>query len=293
VLYQGPPIGEPSGVAVDRSGVYFTDFTDGSAHFMNGTVNFIPAGGGPPQVLVSGQQAPFNIVVTATGLYWANWGAGGGTGVPSVNLLPLGGGPPSPLVTVTAGSTGTDIRIAVVEGRVYWSDSANGTINRIADGENTVLASGQANPRGLATDGVNVYWATLNDGNLRKIPVEGGAIVDLATGLSQPFAVAVDDRDVYWTMEGNGAVGPHAAGAVCRVSVAGGAVEVLAEHQTDPYQLVLDADNVYWTDAIEGTIHKLHKSRPDPRESGCVAAGDGDGTTAHHRGDSPVEGVFR
>jgi hypothetical protein len=67
-----------------------------------------------------------------------------------------------------------------------------------AGGSDKVLAGGQNDAWGLATDGTNVYW-TNNDspGSLVSVPVGGGTPTTLATFLSNPTAVAVDSTGVY------------------------------------------------------------------------------------------------
>jgi hypothetical protein len=50
---------------VDATSVYWTN---GVA---NGTVMKAPIGGGTPTILVSGQNAPEDIVVDATSVYWS------------------------------------------------------------------------------------------------------------------------------------------------------------------------------------------------------------------------------
>ena len=69
----------------------------------------------------------------------------------------------------------------------------------------TVLVSGLHDPRALATDGVNMYFAEagtkLADGRIAKCQVTGcsNQPTTVASGLSPPRALAVDESNVYWT----------------------------------------------------------------------------------------------
>jgi hypothetical protein len=88
-------------------------------------------------------------------------------------------------------------------------------------GSSTALANGLSSPRGIASDGIHVYWAeaesedTVVDGRVvrgagyvRKCAVAGcnNAPTTIASGVNWPAAIAVDDAFVYWTAahEGDG-----------------------------------------------------------------------------------------
>jgi hypothetical protein len=62
--------GHPTGIAVDGTSVYWTDF-------LGGTVMTVPVGGGTPTTLASGQDEPRGIAVDATSVYWTNFGGPG------------------------------------------------------------------------------------------------------------------------------------------------------------------------------------------------------------------------
>jgi hypothetical protein len=68
----------------------------------------------------------------------------------------------------------------------------------------TVLATGQAGPTSIVSDGVNVYWIDNSPSagtvhSVMKLPVGGGTPVAVATNLNNPSYLAVDATNAYWT----------------------------------------------------------------------------------------------
>lgn len=59
---------------------------------------------------------------------------------------------------------------------------------------------------GLATDGTNVYAASLLHGSVVKVPVNGGKAITLASGLQWPNCLALDANYVYIADEGANAI---------------------------------------------------------------------------------------
>ena len=47
----------------------------------------------------------------------------------------------------------------------------------------------------------HVYWVNFGDGTVKKVPVGGGTITPLATGQNEPRAVATDGTNVYWAKQ--------------------------------------------------------------------------------------------
>jgi hypothetical protein len=125
-----------------------------------------------------------------------------------------------------------------------------------------VLASGQANVIGLATDGTNVYWTTDNGtGTVAGTPVSGaGSIFTLASGQVDPGAIATDGTNVYWVTYDNGLGG----GTVMMAKAAsdGGLPVTLAANQTAPEYLAVCPPTVFWTN--EHDVYTVNSDGGDP-----------------------------
>jgi hypothetical protein len=115
----------------------------------------------------------------------------------------------------------------------------------VVGGTATTLATGPDAVTGIAVDSDGVYFidvvgaASYPVSFIGKVPLTGGAVVELAANLTvQPVALAVSGGNVYWT---------DAGGAINRVSTAGGDVAVLATGQGHLFNIAADASGVYWT----------------------------------------------
>jgi hypothetical protein len=128
--------------------------------------------------------------------------------------------------------------IAVSGDNVYWADGVTGVVAAvpIAGGTPTTLARGES-ATFLAVDATNVYYATLS--SIMKVPRGGGASATLASLDGDVNALTTDGSAVYWTSTG---------GTIQKVSAAGGVVTVLARSR-EPQGIAVANGRVYWTDA--------------------------------------------
>jgi hypothetical protein len=196
-----------------------------------------------------------------------------------------------PTTRVAIGTTG----IAVGGGWVVTAAEGSGEIRRAAPDssqpdssppDGVVIASGQDQPVGVATDGRFVYWTNYGDGTVARIhvrPTEGELPEVLASGLNHPepivlragvayvggadgvsrvdiashmmtrfasgslvLALATDSSSVYWA--------DFYAGTLMKAPLGGGPPVHLVGGQDQPGGLVVDDAHLFWTTYYGGTV---------------------------------------
>ncbi len=126
----------------------------------------------------------------------------------------------------------------------------------------TVLASNQSDPSAIAVDSTSVYWTNLGPlgggkaairlpGSVMKVPIGGGAPIELAATQVWPGAIAIDATNVYWTTGSGpspttGADGGVEGGAVSKVPLDGGTAVTLVSAPL-PGGIAVDANILFWT----------------------------------------------
>jgi len=112
-----------------------------------------------------------------------------------------------------------------------------------------VLASGQADPPGLALSSTSAYWSSA-DGAILTVPIAGGAASTFAPAQSGPAPigdVAVNGTSVYWidsVSSGTSSV------TVLTAPTAGGTAVTLASSSEpqDPEHMAMNDQHICWTD---------------------------------------------
>jgi hypothetical protein len=131
---------------------------------------------------------------------------------------------------------------------VYFTRNKEGTVSRVPrkGGAVVVLASSQDNPRSLAVDANNVYWAneppTYGSGSVMKRALSGGNPTPLATDEPSPAFIAVDANKVYWSNF------PPQPPTFMSVPIAGGTKTPFptGDELSNSVQFSLDGSSVYW-----------------------------------------------
>jgi hypothetical protein len=192
---------EPHGLAVDGTSVYWTTYNGGQIRKTSKT----PVAGGPAPVveLARARPSPNNIAVDDTFVYWTEFVAAASGGAVMRTRLDGSVSPDAP--TTVAPQQDSPYGIVLDAHNLYWTNAEGGQVMKMprTGGAPTPLATGQVKPFGLAVDGVNVYWSNYAIGvpnalgQVRRVPIAGGAWTELAEATS--YAVAVDDTSVYWT----------------------------------------------------------------------------------------------
>jgi hypothetical protein len=86
--------------------------------------------------------------------------------------------------------------------------------------------------------------ATVDDGAIRAMNLDGSGVVTLVTGESKPRGLAVSGGMLYFTNETD-------AGSVKKVPIGGGTVTTIAAGEDGPAGIVVTEDAVYWTTRSE------------------------------------------
>jgi hypothetical protein len=160
--------------------------------------------------------------------------------------------------------------------RVYWTEfgdsqgTANGSVSSCPiDGCGAgplVYAKGQLNPRGIAVDAQNVYWATATYGGITgaimSCPVAGctGGPTRLADA-AIPFGIALDANYVYWvdsddyTVRRVAKTGGGGGGSLLWDAGSGGTYT--------PRLCAVDSSFVFFTDS-SGGVYRVPLTGGDP-----------------------------
>jgi hypothetical protein len=145
------------------------------------------------------------------------------------------------------------INLVVVDGTLYWTEKAKGTVNRIAvsGGTPDVLATAQAMPGPLAVDQTAVYWGNAGDKTVMKRP--------LPTGVASVFVPANGDV-VSALLVDNGVLYIGRGYSAQKVATSGGTPTTLMTSPTSdlglPGAFALDATHLYQTEISHQAISR-------------------------------------
>jgi hypothetical protein len=234
-----------AGIAVDDSYVYWAAGVS-SLTTMDGAVRRVSKAGGSPTTLSANENDPTAVTLDDTYVYW-------GTSAGELARMPKAGGMRESLATGLVGINqiviaGNDIYATT---SVSMGDTDIGGVSKVSKngGMPTALAVDETEPYGIGSNGVAVYWTTMNE--VLRYELAGGTESTIASGQSDLDGVAADANTVYWAGGGDGTI--YSAPA------SGGALPtVVALEQSTPWGIALDDSYVYWTtaDPMIGTVRR-------------------------------------
>lgn len=240
------------GLFVDAEWVYFTD-QDG------GTVERVPVGGGPRELLQAGQDQPYGVAATSEQLYFTTFVEGG-----SVWRAMLPDAFPMAL-----SADDFPRMLQIVGDHVYWCtfDDVEGRVRRVpAMGIGMppeTLASVGSGVADLEVVGPLVYFTAHEppamkglapEGNVYVVPsdapTEPGMETLLAIEQAVPWGMAVAADTVFW-VNGDGQGNDQPLRVMSVPTDGMQSPTELAQEQTSPWGVAADETYVYWTDYTE------------------------------------------
>jgi hypothetical protein len=153
--------------------------------------------------------------------------------------------------------------LAVDLTNVYWNTYQSGSILSvpIAGGPVTPIATGQAFPVGIATNGTEVFWTDSNGASTGTTavmssiapPLTPSAFALVTTGFmgGLPGPIAVYDDYVYFTEINGGSTSVLKAAADTQAPAI-----LITPGTTEMFGVAVDQDSVYWTNYGDGTVQK-------------------------------------
>jgi len=161
---------------------------------------------------------------------------------PAVRVLDLIGG--NVMTVVETGGIGSPVAVAGNASSIFFTDYGTGRVMGIDrfSGDQTVIATEQAGPYGIAVAGDRVYWTNLDEGTISRTSIKGGPIEVLASGLGAPGGLGVVGNTIYWAGYGSGTIEA--------MLIDGSRRRVIATGQGVSSPFAADDSHVYWTDAL-------------------------------------------
>jgi len=185
----------------------------------------------------------------------------------TIVATPASAGAPTTLMRLPEPAWG----IAVDETSVWVTSTrgAQGVLEKLAlagQAQPTVVASGFARPRALASDGTNVFVVDsavqgaglLPKSTIVRVPVAGGDSVKVATVEGVVSGVALDATNAYWA--------DSLEGAVFAAPKTGGMPRALLHDRGLPRDVVVDGDALVWVEQRSESLWTIPVSGGSPRQ---------------------------
>ena len=165
-----------------------------------------------------------------------------------------------PLISPDAGApppVGDNACLAVDALNVYWANgktTPNGTVYKVPiNGGTPVLVQGTLDiPHGIASDGLDVFWASNGSGEIWKAATNGtGTPTAIVNGQNKPIDIVATALGLVWLNGGDGSIfaSDKSGGNVIQVISASAVVGLHNGH------LRVSGTTVYWTDTNGGAVY--------------------------------------
>jgi hypothetical protein len=270
-------VGPPEMIGIDRQGASYDALaTDGTTAFVatsDARVVATPVAGGSTTVLATLEAPAVSLAAAGEYVYFA-------TDLGAVGRVAKKGGAVEALATITGDIRGLDADdVAVYVATGAAEETPAGIIRVPLDGtEVKVLASG-TEPCAMIRDGRRLFWtsvgaapagpATLANGEVRRLSLDGGEVATVASGSFSACAIAADHDSLYFAttvpntlpVKAGGTMGGDSGGlGLMRAPIAGGEPVAIAQAShalAQPGAVAVDATHVYWL--TESSVLRLAK----------------------------------
>ena len=236
----------PAAIGVDDKSVYWI------ANYRS-AINKVSKGGGAVTTLVDYQNGIRRMIVDKGFIYFLT--------NDDIRRVPTAGGKATILVKFADVGASESVYwyIALDNQNVYFvsGPASRQQIFKVGKGGGKPQALVRVGiPSGLTADGVNVYWVEYAEGMVKKVPVAGGASVEVGKcERAGAGALIVDSTNVYCA---------EAEGKVLRLAKSNGAAETIANVEQASFdQLAVDERSVYALSLLKG-IYRIDKSGGPP-----------------------------
>jgi hypothetical protein len=188
----------PVGVTVDSAHIYWSNWTTLTTL---GRANL--DGSGANHSFVAGALFPEGVAVDSGHVYWGNFFEG------TIGRANLDGTDPDQDFITTGGGDGLG-QLVLDSNHIYWADASGqiGRANLDGTGADPIFITGASNPRGVAVDGVHIYWANADTNTIGRANLDGTSVnQSFITVASLIRNLAVDSAHIYWANIVNGTIG--------------------------------------------------------------------------------------
>jgi hypothetical protein len=145
------------------------------------------------------------------------------------------------------------INLVVVNGAVYWTEKARGTIKSVptAGGSTTVIATAQSSPGPIAVDGTSVFWVDGGHKTIMKKVLKGGAATVFVAATTMTESLG-GENDINALLVDKGTLFFGRYTDALKVPTGGGTPKVIGRSpETDvgkPAAFAIDATHLYQTE---------------------------------------------